>query len=538
MKDSGELHGVGDLLKRAGRGFKGAGGALAGCCSVEHGHRRIARQGGSADRLGHRGRGLTQQNGRFLLTSMIKSRRTSHGLPGAFCVLMWLAGIDAVRGQDEETVVLQDFIVEGEMSGQPWRYGRLPGFEILSRCYDDKSSALAFSYYRARRQLEVLIPERFLGRFDVPTKLILYDSTLRLAAEHGSAAEVLPSMRIILDSGEKREPGDPTPFDRMRAPDPLLSIPVYSPPKVVEGPTTYSRQPVSFKDMRLSDVDEIVLFALAPAGSGHYYQRALRPSYLAKLIAARTPQLPGWFVAGFLDLYGRLEFSESTLMLDPFQWIDQEQTKSARRNPRVVTAGWRPLVELLGDDPDVVSQRSPEAMEAATAQLRLFIRWALDPKNSRRREAFWSLVDRNCKEPMSEELFESVFGESSSEVSGSMARYLPTAFRDPVVWHAPHVEEPRIEFVDATRADSARIRGDWERLQADYVRTSAPAFTAKYREKAQITLQRAYERGERGADFLAVLGLNELDGGDTSKARGYLEQATTGGVVQPKAYLE
>ena len=451
---------------------------------------------------------------------------------------MWLAGIGAVLGQENEIVLLQPFFVEGEMLGQPWRYGRLPGFEILSRCYDDKSSALAFSYFRARRQLEVLIPERFLGRFDVPTKLILYDSTFSEAAVQASAAEVLPSMRIIFESVEKRTPGDPTPFDRMRAPDPLLSIPVYSPPKVVEGPTTYSRQPVFFRDMRLSDVDEIVLFAVAPAGSGHYYQRALRPSYLAKLIAARTPQLPGWFVAGFLDLYERLEFAENTIMLEPFEWIDQERTKAARRNPRAVSAGWRPLVELLGDDRGAVPQRSPEAMEAATAQLRLFFRWALDPKNAQRREAFWSFVDRSCKEQVTEELFRSAFGEFSSEVARSMAGYLRTALRDPVFWHAPHVEEPEIRFVDASRADSARIRGDWERLQAVHVGMSAPEFTAKYREKAQTTLQRAYDRGERGADFLAVLGLNELESGDASTARGYLEDATTGGVVQPRAYLE
>jgi hypothetical protein len=264
----------------------------------------------------------------------------------------------------------------------------------------------------------------------------------------------------------------------------------------------------------------------------------LRPAYLAKLIAARTPQLPGWFVAGFLDLYGSLEFAEDRIRLEPYDWIDQERTEAARKSPRIVTAGWRPLVELFGDDPNVASHQTPAAAEAATAQLRLFFRWALDPKNEQRRDAFWSLVDRNCREPMSEALFHSAFGESSSEIAKSMAGYLATALRDPVIWRAPHVEEPKITFVDASRADRARIRGDWERLQAVYVREAAPAFTSKYREKAQNTLQRAYDRGEREAGLLAVLGLHELDGGDPFKARGYLERATAGGVVQPKAYIE
>ena len=279
----------------------------------------------------------------------MKSHHPASRLLGFVCVSICLAGLCVGTARGEEVLQLPPLIVEQKAIGPAWRYARLPGFEILSLCYDEKSGALAFSYYRARRQLTALIPERFLGQFDVPTKLILYDDAFWGAAVHESAAAILPNMRLVLDSTQTRKPGEPTPFDKIRAPDPLLSgPPVYASPKTVEGPTTYSRQPVFFKDMRLSDDDEIVLFTVAPAGNDNYYQRVLRPTYVAQLISARTPQLPPWFVTGFLDLYSRLDFAEDTITLAPFEWIDPEHTKEALHNPRAVSAAWRGLVGQIG----------------------------------------------------------------------------------------------------------------------------------------------------------------------------------------------
>ncbi|HVU22944.1 MAG TPA: hypothetical protein VHE13_02395, partial [Opitutus sp.] len=315
-------------------------------------------------------------------------RPTSQRLLLALGVACWLAGPGASASRGEEIIRLPPYLVEGKLPGRPWRYARMPGFEVLSRCYDTKSRALAFAYYQAQQQLTALIPARFLGRFDVPTKLILYDDSLWPATLEESAAAILRSSPLIPETPKGPPPGAPTPFDRIRADDPILQPPpIYRPPiKVVEGPTTYSQAPVFFDDMRLTDDDAIVLFTVAPADNTNYYRRYLRPTYLAQLLAARTPTLPSWFVAGFLDLYERLDFAEDTITLGAFVWSNREETETAKKDPAPIVGQWLPLVELLSEDAEVLARRQGAASRIATEQLRLFVRWALDPEGGARRE--------------------------------------------------------------------------------------------------------------------------------------------------------
>jgi hypothetical protein len=466
-------------------------------------------------------------------------RPTSQRLLLALGVAGWLAGFGAVSaGAEEEIVQLPPYIVEGKLQGRPWRYAKFPGFEVLSRCYDSKSRALAWSYDDAYRLATAILPGRFFGKFDVPTKLIFYSQSLWPAALEESAAAILRSSPLLPDLKPRVPPGAPTPFDAIRAPDPLLSRGIYGPPPGEVSTTTFGPKPVFFEDMRLTDDDGIVIFTLAPPGNANDYQTFLKPTFVAQLLAARTPSLPSWFVAGFLDLYERLEFAGDTISLRPFVWLDAEHTEAAKHDPASIVRTWRPVLELLREDAGTVARRSAETSGVATAQLRLFVRWALDPADAKRREAFWRLIERNCSEPASEQLLQATLGESSADIARDLARYLRTALRQPVIWHAAESARPEMEFTDASRADSARIRGDWERLQAAYVRDAAPEFVSTYRAKAHATLQHAYDRGERDPALLAVFGLSELDGGDVRQAREFLARAIRTGTVRPKAYIE
>ncbi|HWA85502.1 MAG TPA: hypothetical protein VG710_04715 [Opitutus sp.] len=456
----------------------------------------------------------------------------------ALGVAGWLAGGGAVASRGEEIVRLPPYIVEGKLQGRPWRYARFPGFEVLSRCADSKSRALAWSYDDAYRLAAAVLPRRFFGRFDVPTKLIFYSQSLWPAALEESAAEILRSGPLLLDIKPRPPPGAPTPFDAILAPDPLISRQIYGPPPGEVSATTFGPKPVFFEDMRLTDDDAIVIFTVAPAENSGYYKTFLKPTFVAQLLAARTPSLPSWFVAGFLDLYERLEFAGDTITLKPFVWLDPEHTEAAKHDPAAVVRTWLPLVELLSEDSSAATRCSTGTAAMAAAQLRLFLRWALDPADEKRREAFWGFLERACNEPVSEQLFQAAFGASSQEVAANLARYLRKAIRQPVTWNASRGDRPAMKFADASRADSARIRGDWERLQAAYVREAKPEFVETYRAKARNTLEQAYDHGERDPALLAVLGLCELDGGDTGQAEELLTRATRAGIVRPKAYLE
>src|SRR5690606_17013148 len=84
----------------------------------------------------------------------------------------------------------------------------------------------------------------------------------------------------------------------------------------------------------------------------------------------------------------------------------------------------------------------------------------------------------------------------------------------------------------------ARIRGDWERQQISFVRQRFPEMVEAYVEQARRTLRRAYDRGERDPQLMAVLGLTEKDAGNPALARGFLEAAVREKAVRPRANFE
>lgn len=457
----------------------------------------------------------------------------------ALVLLSPLFRFSARAASSDEVVTLPPLLVEEKLRGPRWRYAELPGFEILARCSDARARALAYSYYRAHHLQSVLLPDRFLGQFDVPTKLIFYADELWPAALEEGAA-LLRSSSLVPSLPRRAATGDPTPLDQLRAPDPIMSrgrIPIYSAGWRAET-DGHGEMPAFVKDLRLSDDDEVVIFNVVRPEPDFYFRTFLRPTYLAQLLAARTPTLPSWFVRGFLDFYQQLEFSEDTITAVPFVFLDSAQSATAKEDSATAIRTWLPLMEVFTEDSARLSARSVEANQIASAQLHLFIRWALDPAAGTHRDALWRLVDEACHAPVTAERFTQAFGSSPSEIEKALADYLPRALRHSVQWQANPISYPDLKFTDASPVDSARIRGDWERLQAIYVRDIAPDLVTQYRSKAHETLRHANKRKSGDPRLAAVLGLAELDGGDTQRARELLERAVHAQVVRPKAYIE
>ena len=167
------------------------------------------------------------------------------------------------------------------------------------------------------------------------------------------------------------------------------------------------------------------------------------------------------------------------------------------------------------------------------------MRWALEDQKGLWRDRFWKFIDRSCTEPASETLFKECFGIDYGRGAALLRLYLVSAVLNPAVWRAEGPAElPPLLFRDATGSDLSRIKGDWERLAANYVRTNLPALETPYVEQARRTLRRSYDKGDRDPRLLAALGLAECDAGHASGARDFLEAAMRGGVVRPRAYLE
>jgi hypothetical protein len=213
-------------------------------------------------------------------------------------------------------------------------------------------------------------------------------------------------------------------------------------------------------------------------------------------------------------------------------WLSETETRGLRKN------GARPSLLPLREVFDGPSS-DPKKIELWLAESELFVRWGLDAEKGKWRPHFWQWVQRSSAEEPSESLFRECFGIDSTQATALLERYLLSAVLKSAKWRLIDSLGPTpLGLRDATVGEIARIKGDWERLAANYVRINSPSFERPFVEQAQRTLHRAYDRGDRDPRLLAVLGLQECDADRAHDAREFLEAAARGQVVRPRAYLE
>ncbi len=429
----------------------------------------------------------------------------------------------AMRGQvdKEGPVNLPPFIVEEASKGPPWRYAELPGFEILSRCPDRTTRDLALTHYRLHRLLELLVPARLQLTFAVPKAIIFYDEALQSAASR----EVIAAM-LKKSAKEAAVPDYPlSGSGRMGFRGAGLVPPI--------------ARPISFlPNLRLWDKDAMTVFAIVREGGFDSDRLVLTRDYVSYLLNNRAPALPWWFVNGVLTLYDGVEYRPTSLKLGTLPWISDAFARAVIQDPKTAPAPL-PFAEFFagvpptGETPDQEDRR-----KVWLAQSALVVRWALDDRTPEQREAFWDLVAR-ASGGVTPEMFQRCFGVDFATADAQLAAYLPIAVRkDWTLRPAKPLKPPTLTLRNASDADLARIKGDWERLEVGYVRANFPDLAGKYLEQARRTLRHAYERDARDPRLLAVLGLCECDAGDDQAAREFLEAAARLGPLRPRAGYE
>jgi hypothetical protein len=433
-----------------------------------------------------------------------------------------LAGQPAAPAADD-VVTLPPLMVEEKGVALPWRYLELPGCELLSVCDDATSAEFARRRHRLEELLHVLVPEKFCSRSSVPEAHILFNEETGRARSKEIIAEMVKKEGAFVAPD-----GTVTPLRRDDAP-------------VLSDARGWPRPPAPprirfLPNMRLWDQDATAVFAILQDTTRGQF--TFSPDRVAFLLQQRTPALPEWFIEGTLGLYGRSELRENEIAIEPAIWLSAEESAALGRDPE------RPRTLLPMEE--LFSRRRPrDAAEAREldrvwqAQCTLFVRWAVAEKNGARKAALWNFVERLETEPVSEALFREQFGLGFADARDRLSDYLPAAVSRSVTLAAPKSSPlPRLKFRAATDLEVARIRGDWERMEINYVRKRYPAMTEKYVEQARHTLRRAYDRGERDPRLLAILGLTEVDAGNPDGAREFLEAAVRGKVVRPRAYFE
>ena len=439
-----------------------------------------------------------------------------------FAVLAVLRPLDFARGQEggEGAVVLPPFIVEEGTKGPPWRYAQMPGFEILSRCGDSTTRDLAEAHFRLHRLLALLLPDRLQLSFAVPKAIIFYDEELQPAASR----EVIASML-------QRAAKNPAPVELLSV-DPgrfALRGPM------VPSPT--SRRINFLPNLRLWDKDAMSVFTIVRDGAFDSDRLMLTRDYVSYLLYNRTPELPWWFVSGVLGLYEHTEYDTSSLTLGPITWISEQQTDALKKDPKTAPAPL-PLAEFLSGVPLHATPAGEARYQIWMAQSALFVRWALDGRTPGQRDAFWNFVDQ-AADGVTPAAFERCFSIDFATADAQLATYLPTAVRKSLTLRPVRpLKAPPFALRNASDAEIARIKGDWERLEVGFVRSRTPELAEKYLEQARRTLHRAYDRDVRDPRLLAILGLCECDAGDDVAAREFLEVAARLGPLRPRAAYE
>ncbi len=435
------------------------------------------------------------------------------------------------RGADENlktvggVVKLPPFVVE-QSQGAAWKYVELPDAEVLARCSEATTARLAMAFSRAQRSLDAILPKRFQLKLDVPRVMIFYDEKLWLAARQEMVTEITrlnPNIR----AQEFETAESPSRQDDL-VPDilpPGLDIHARAKPQL------FSRS--FFTNLQLTDADSIMIFAKVSGEHFDPYDTHLTPEYVAELVNGRTPPLPEWFSDGFLTIYPHLEFSDDGISFRVPVFSTLKAARLPQDHDLAPTKGVFPLNELLRGRS---GQSDIDALKRIQ-EAELFVSWGIDPSGNRT-EAFWRFLDRSCTGFSTEEDFQACFGFGFEEAAKKLAIYN----REPhtLRWQfgKDFAKSPALAIRDASLGEIARIKGEWERLETRYVKKNLPDLETTYYSQARRTLHRAFDAGDRDPQLLASLGLLELDAGDTREGRGFLEAATSRGVVRPRAYFE
>ena len=493
----------------------------------------------------------------------------------------------ATEPKVEMTVQLPPFIIE-QPAGPKWRYTRIPRFEILSRCHDLTTEQLALAFHRANQMLGLVLPERFQLALDVPQALIFYDEELWPVAEQQAVAAMLKAQPPA------RPDAPPTPGTPPR----VQLEPVTGAKLLGAGPPPGAAVRESFfSNLMLTDADSITTFALVSKSNIDPQRSYLTTAYVRNLLQNRTPALPDWLTAGFMRLYDRMIFEDNTVTVKPLRWdavvvhherdrpesgqdgrekgfdllrtanrddmqrgktrrelelgkqslpfplqeAEHIRRESAARNPSAPIANPNeaaPEPELRLPLAGLVEGVVPVGdLSAWLEQAELLVSWGLDPANGRA-DAFWKWLDHLGTEPATEALFQECLGLDYAAAARSVIAY--SVNHRGVRWTLPdHLARPPIQpLEDATPRQIARLKGEWERLEARYVRKNQPDLEDHYVTLARRTLRRAYDRDDRDPRLIASLGLLELDAGNKAEALALLEQAVQAGVVRPRAYYE
>lgn len=423
-------------------------------------------------------------------------------------------------------VELPKFVVTDSRELPPpesWRYGTIPGFEILSNASDKQTQRLISDFELFRIALSAVW--RMPDQMHTPVLLILCGSGAKFDAfvpEQAKAGPTIARASLFL-KGRNR-----------------TAIVIDTESTVINVLSPDVDDPATGVDSTRLAIE---------------HNKQLYREYVRYMLSKSDPRLPAWFEEGMAQIvmamkidpklieFGKLEDPRTvsieaearaslnaTLTQQEIEAADQPAAPAEDRDFNVVLArrALIPFGTFLAIGHDAPEAMNPLGNNIWAKQAYAFVHMGLYGENGRWQKQFAQFLVRSSREPVTEELFRKCFNMSYGDMGLALRGYIQSTdykiqeFRLKGGGGLPI--PPPIELRDATPSEIGRIKGN-ALLLAGHAAAARTEFIAPY------------IRGQRDADLLAALGLIEQLERKDDRARKLLAAAVTGKTTDPDAYV-
>ena len=408
---------------------------------------------------------------------------------------------------------------------EPWLYGRIPGFEVLSNASEKSTKRLVGDFQRFFLALSLVWPG-VQQKTAVPTSLIIcgrggkFDAFIPTGQQRSNRAMASLTLRaaeqsaIVIDFQTK-----------------VLNL------STSEGATAAASTTAAAGE------DGVSLGGGDPGFQVDAYRQLYR-EYIRFLLGGVEPRGPAWFEEGVAQIFMAMEVTNTTIIVGKVENPNTISAEQGALNDAGIS-GTAPAEDrdfnaalakrrLLGmDEFFAVTHDAPEANNALggtwAKQAYAFVHWGLYGDQGKHQKAFITFLRRLDREPATEALFKECFKQSYQDMLFTIRGYVEFTNYKIAGVQAGKGEKlptpPPFELREATEGEVGRIKGDALRL-AGHVAAARTAMTTPY------------IRGERDPQLLAAIGLLERAANDDGRARKFLEAAAQAKAARPRAYLE
>ncbi|MBL9189317.1 MAG: hypothetical protein JNK23_17675 [Opitutaceae bacterium] len=457
----------------------------------------------------------------------------------ALALLLWSVALlpaqDRPAAATDPVVELPKFVVTDNRELPPpesWRYGTMPGFEVLSNASVKGTQRLLRDFDMFRQALSLIWP--MPQRISQPTALII-------CGRGAKFDKFIPTSRVSAD----------TAFASLflkRGTQTAIVIDLESTTLNVLDLTNDS----AGTDNSLVSVE---------------HDKQLYREYVRYLLSNNEPRLPAWFEEGLSQIIMRMQFDKRYI---EFAKLEDPNTISAQAAMVAELNALQPAEDgdpatLAGapaedrDFPAALRRRALMPLQAffdvkhdsseATntlgnnrwgKQAYAFVHMCLYGYKGKFQKQFMTFLQRSAREPVTEAMFKECFrfpGKNGTfkemsykDMLMEIRSYCDFTVYEAKLFKATGKEDlvvaPKpIELRDATQSEVGRIKGE-------------TLILAGHVKPARTELIAPYLRGERDADLLAALGLYERENGESERGRKFLEASFAAKTKRPDAGME